>query len=75
MEICLHIVIWFQEFLSNTNNFQINNLMESRNYFYLTIDICLQTVIWFQKFLSNTNNSKDPIWLIDKMLTGTTTLI
>ena len=38
----LHIVVWFQVFLFNTNN-----RMVSSNYFYLMIVICLNTVIWF----------------------------
>ena len=37
-----HTVIWFQVFLSNKNN--------------------LHTVIWFQVFLSNTNNLHTVVW-------------
>ena len=39
----MHTVIWYQVFLSNTNDYIV-----SRNYFYLVIIICLYTVIWFQ---------------------------
>ena len=38
----LHTILWYQVFLSNTNN--------------------LHTVIWYQVFLSNTNNLHTPIW-------------
>ena len=40
--ICLHVVVWFQVFLCNTNNYMI-----SSNNFYLIIVICLHTVIQF----------------------------
>ena len=38
----LHTVVWFQVFLSNTNN--------------------LHTVIWYQVFLSDTNNLHTVVW-------------
>ena len=50
--ICFHTFMWFQVFLSTTNNYMV-----SSNYFYLIIIICLHTVIWFQV----TNNNL--LWL------------
>ena len=44
-----HTVVWFQVFLSNTNDYMV-----SSNYFYLMIVICLHTVIWFE--IMNYNN-------------------
>ena len=38
----LQTVIWFEVFLSNSNNYML-----SSNYFHLVV-ICLHTVIWFQ---------------------------
>ena len=40
----LYSIIWFQVFLSNTNNYMV-----SSNYFYLIIVICWHTVICFQE--------------------------
>ena len=45
---CLHTVVWFQVFLSNTNNYMV-----SSNYFYLMIVICLHAVMWFQVINDN----------------------
>ena len=39
----MHTVVWFQVFLSNTNNYMV-----SSNYFYLMIVICLYPVVCFQ---------------------------
>ena len=63
MIICLHTVTWFQEFLSNTNNYMV-----SSNYFNLIIIICLHAVMWFH-ILSNTKSFLAYVdlfdWLID----------
>ena len=57
------IVIWYQVFLSYTNNlyiwFQVflsntDNYMVSSNYFYLIIAICLYTDIYFRVTNNNT---------------------
>ena len=51
----LHEVMWFQVFLSNTNN--LYTIMFSSNYSYLMRRIiCLHTVMKHQVFLSNMNN-------------------
>ena len=44
----LHIVVGFQVFLSNTNNYMISN-----NHFYLMIVICLHIVKCFQVINNN----------------------
>ena len=55
---CLHIVVWYQVFLSNTNNlltilwFQV----------FLSNTNNLHTILWFQVFLSNTNNLHTILW-------------
>ena len=46
--ICLHSVIWFQVFLSNTNTYMV-----SRNCFDLIIAISLHKVILFQVTYNN----------------------
>ena len=61
MFICLHIVKWFQELLSNTNNF-ICTQLNGFEYCYFTLAILfnilhLRTVKYFQVLLCNTNNS------------------
>ena len=38
----LQSIVWFQVFLSNTNNYKFSSY-----YFYLQIVICLNPVIWF----------------------------
>ena len=44
----LHAVVWFQVFLSNTNDYVVSN-----NHFNSIIVICLYTVIWFQVTYNN----------------------
>ena len=70
----LHTVIWYQVFLSNTNNLHMviwyQVFLSNTNYFHTGIlDIIwlsntnnLHTVIWYQLFLSNTNNLHTVIW-------------
>ena len=57
----VQIIIWFQVFWSNTNNYMV-----SRNYFYLKI--CLHTVIWFQ--VSNCHHHVVPLARISLTLSG-----
>ena len=54
----LHTVIWYQVFLSNTNNLLIIVWFQV----FLSNTNNLLIIVWFQVFLSNTNNLLIIVW-------------
>ena len=54
----MHIVVWFQEFLSNTNNLHTVVWLQV----FLSNTNNMHTVVWSQVFLSNTNNIHIVVW-------------
>ena len=83
----LYIVVWFQIFLSNTNNlhtdvwFQVFQLNTNNLHTDLWFQVFqsntnnLHTYVWFQVSLSNTNNLYTVVWFLILKLINYTRLV